>query len=94
MICLTPLIPCCVADNSNGGTPVYWKFPNGSVVNSRSGGDSISRTRGASSVLLHRSNNVMYPTGVYTCVIPDNSNIIRELNVYLYAGPLTGETIE
>jgi len=37
---------------------------------------------------------MMTPSGVYTCIIPDSSNIFRELNVYLYAGPLTGEKIE
>ena len=45
----------------------------------------------ASSVLLHRTNNVMSPTGVYTCKIPDNSYATREMNVYLYAGQLTGK---
>ena len=90
--CLTPLIPCCrVSDNPNGRVLGDWWFPDGSVVYSRFSGDDISRTRGASSVLLHRSNNVMSPTGVYTCKIPDYSSITSELHVHLYAGQLTGK---
>ena len=90
--CLTPLIPCCSGFyNPNGGALGGWRFPDESHVPSRSSGNDISRTRGASSVLLHHSNNVMFPTGVYTCEIPDNSTTTRELNVYLYAGRLTGK---
>ena len=90
--CLTPLMPCCrSSDNPNGGALGDWWFPNGSVVYSRNSGADISRTRGASSVLLHRSNNVMSPTGVYTCKIPDNNSITSELDVYLYGGQLSGK---
>ena len=90
--CLTPLTQCCRgSENPNGGALGHWRFPEGSIVPSRSSGADLSRTRGASSVLLHRSNNVMSPTGVYTCEIPDNSTTTRELNVYLYAGRLTGK---
>ena len=92
--CLTPLIPCCRgSDNPNGGALADWDFPNGSVVASKSTGNDISRTRGLSSVVLHRLDHVMSPTGVYTCEIPDNSNSTREMNVYLYAGHLTGKYI-
>ena len=90
--CLTPLIPCCRgSDNPEGRALGGWWFPDGSVVSSKSNGDDISRTRGASSVLLHRTNNVMSPTGVYTCKIPNNSSTTSELHVYLYAGQLTGK---
>ena len=89
--CLTPLIPCCrSSDNPYGGAQGGWRFPDGSIVYSRIGGSEISRTRGASSVLLHRANYAFFPTGVYTCEIPDNSSILRELKVYLYVGTLTG----
>ena len=87
--CLTPLIPCCRGSNGSralGG----WKFPNESLVSSRNTRASISRTRGTSSVLLHRIKNVMSPTGVYTCEIPNNSTITLKLNVYCYIGQITG----
>ena len=92
--CLTSLIPCCRdSDNSNGGAQGDWTFPNGSRVESRRKGYDISRTREASSILLHRIYNVMSPTGVYTCEVPDNSNSTREMNAYLYGGQLTGKYI-
>ena len=48
-------------------------------------------TKGASSIILHHNSNLTLPTGVYTCEIPDNSRISREVNVYLYAEQLTGK---
>ena len=90
--CLTPLISCCRgSDNPNGGALGNWRFPNRSIVYSRNSGNDISRTRGASSILLHRIYNVLLPTGVYTCEIPHNYTTTRELNVYLYAGRHTGK---
>jgi len=53
--CLTPHLLCCRGFyNRNGGALGNWRFPNESVVPNRNSGYSISRTRGASSVLLHR----------------------------------------
>ena len=90
--CLTPLTQCCRgSDNPNGNAFGSWIFPDGSVVPSRSSGADISRTRGASSVLFHRINNAMSPTGVYACEVPDNDTTTGQLNVYLYAGQLTGK---
>ena len=89
--CHTPLISCCrQCDNPNNRSQGDWKFPNGSTVRSRNDGFNISRTRGHSSVLLHRNNNVTFPTGVYTCQIPDNSSRRRILYVYLYADQKPG----
>ena len=89
--CLTPLIPCCRDSDNPNKALGSWRFPNGSLVPSRASGNDISRTRGASSVVLLCTNNMMSPTGVYTCEIPDNTTTTRELNVYLYAGRLTGK---
>ena len=92
--CLTPLMPCCGGDdNPNGGGLGDWRFPDGSVVPSRSSGDDLSMTREASSILLHRINNVMSPTGVYTCEIPDNSTSTRKLDFYLYTGQVTSKEL-
>ena len=91
LICLTTLIEYCRGIDTNGvGSMGNWRFPNGSLVSSQSGGPSLSRSRGPSSVLLHRINNVMSPTGVYTCEIPDANNTNTELNIYLYVGQLPG----
>ena len=89
--CHTPLISCCRKyDNPNNKTLGDWKFPNGSTVRSKNDDFNISRTRGHSSVLLHRNSNVTFPTGVYTCQIPDNSSSRRILYVYLYADQKPG----
>ena len=89
--CLTFVIPCCRrSDNPIGGARGSWRFPDESIVNGRNHTNYISRTRGHSSVLLHRINNVMSPTGVYTCEIPDNIILNRELHVYLYANQRPG----
>ena len=91
LICLTTLMECCRGSDTNGaGTMGSWRFPGGSVVHSRNRGASISRLRGPSSVLLHRINNAMTPTGVYTCEIPDANNTNTELNIYLYVGQQPG----
>ena len=91
LICLTTLMECCRGIDTNGvGSMGNWRFPNGSLVSSQSGGPSLSRSRGPSSVLLHRINNAMSPTGVYTCEIPDANNTNTELHIYLYVGQLPG----
>ena len=91
--CITPLIPCCRgSDNPSGVAQGSWRYPNGTYVSSRyHSGNDISRTRGSSSVFLHRTNNVITPIGVYTCEIPDNSTVLREITVYLFRPPLLGK---
>ncbi len=84
--CLTPLTLCC--STSSLGS---WRYPDRAFVQSRSEGGSISRSRGPSSVILHRTNNAMSPTGVYTCEIPDANGTIKQLDVYLYVGQLPGQ---
>ncbi len=44
-----------------------WYFPNNNVVGSRME-NTISRTRGPSSIILHR-DNVIAPIGIYRCLI-------------------------
>ena len=91
LICLTTLMECCRGTDTNGaGAMGSWRFPNGSFILSQSGGASLSRSRGPSSVLLHRINSAMSPTGVYTCGIPDANNTDTELNIYLYIGQIPG----
>ena len=91
LICLTTLMECCRGIDTNGaGAMGNWMFPDGSFVTSQSGDPSLSRSRGPSSVLLHRINNAMSPTGVYTCEIPDANSISTTLNIYLYIGQLPG----
>ena len=91
LMCLTTLMECCRGIDTNGaGAMESWMFPDRSLVPSQNDGSSLSRSRGPSSVLLHRINNAVTPTGVYTCEIPDANNTNTELNIYLYVGQLPG----
>ncbi len=89
--CLTPLTSCCRGSDTGTSALGIWRYPDRSLVLSRSDGTIISRTRGPSSVILHRTNNAVSPTGVYTCEIPDTNGTIKQLDVYLYVGQLPGQ---
>ena len=89
--CLTPLTLCCRSSDTGTSSLGSWRYPDRDFVPSRIGGDCISRNRGPSSVILHRTNNAMSPTGVYTCEIPDTNGTIKQLDVYLYVGQLPGQ---
>ena len=91
LMCLTTLVECCRGSDTNDkGALGTLLFPNRSIVPSRNTGANISRTRALSSILLHRSNNIISPTGIYTCAVPDANNNTRSLYIYLYAGQLPG----
>ncbi len=91
--CLTPLTLCCRGSDTGTSSLGSWRYPDRSLVLSKSGGGNISRTRGPSSVILHRTNNAMSPTGVYTCEIPDDNGTITQLDVYLYVGQIPGQFV-
>ncbi len=93
-MCLTPLTACCRYGDTDTTSLGHWIFPDRTNVQSRiSSVNSISGTRGPSSVILHHTNNSMSPTGVYTCEIPDVNETLEELNVYSYVGQLPGKSI-
>ncbi len=89
--CLTHLTFCCRSNDTGTSSRGSWRYPDRAFVHSLSDGGSISRTRGPSSVILHRTNNAMSPTGVYTCEIPDANGTTKQLDVYLYVGQLPGQ---
>ena len=80
LLCVTDKPDCCKPPN---GTIVQGEFyyPNNSSVRTRAGGDSLYRNRGPQVVRLNRRNNVLSPTGIYRCEIPDSSGRIR--NIYI-----------
>ena len=93
LVCLTNFTACC-SNSETGGTISLgdWRLPDGSLVPGGASGStaSIIRTRGASAVLLHRRNNVMVPTGVFTCEVPDASGVLRFVYIYIYVGQVPG----
>ena len=93
LICLTNFTACC-SNSETGGTGSLgdWRLPDGSLVPggaSRSTA-SVIRTRGPSAVLLHRRNNVLEPTGVFTCEVPDASGVLRFIYIFIYVGQVPG----
>ena len=94
LMCLTSLRECCRSSDAGGASLGNWIYPNGSVVPSRSSGNSLYRNRGPSAVLLHRDNNVVSISGVFTCAIPDSSymnTVNTVLNTFLFSGNLPGK---
>ena len=70
--CITDRRPCCQAPSNRFGE---WYFPGGmtTVLGPLQGPTTFSRTRGYDgTVNLNRVNaNVMMPTGLFCCVVPD-----------------------
>ncbi len=68
---------CRGSDNPNGGAVGNWLYPDGTIVlgiNANPNGD-ITRSFHTQQIRLNRKRtNVMFPTGVYTCEVPDESN--------------------
>ena len=81
-----PLL-CVTPDNSTaetGGAPLgYWYFPNGTEVPPDSTGWLFYSTRGPGVVRLHRHTGGV--SGIYHCVIPDQSGVNQTIYVGLYA---------
>ena len=68
LVCRTDRDDCCSADpgQTKQGD---WRYPNGSLVDNKGGGDDIYRRRGASTVLLNKRNGATGPTGLYCCEV-------------------------
>ena len=93
LICLTNFTACCSNSETGGiGSLGDWRLPDGSLVPGGASGStaSIIRTRGPSAVLLHRRHNVLEPTGVFTCEVPDASGVLRFIYIYIYVGLVPG----
>ena len=93
LICLTNFTACCRnSETGRTGSLDHWRLPDGSLVPGGASGStaSIIRTRGASAVLLHRRNNILDPTGLFTCEVPDASGVLRFIYIYIYVGQVPG----
>jgi hypothetical protein len=77
LYCLTNRALCCGGGASRG----IWRFPNHTHLE---GGFGIYSSRAFSSLLLNRRSSAVGPTGVYTCVIPDASDILWTLYIGMY----------
>ncbi len=84
---------CCRgSDNPNGGGQGNWLFPDGAIVlgnNANPDGD-FTRSAHTQQIRLNRKRpDVMSPTGVYTCEVPDESNIAMTHTAAITLGECT-----
>lgn len=87
LVCMTSEVntQCCRRQDS--GNMGEWYFPNGSQVprnmNSRSG--DFSRNGYYMQVRLNRRNDALWPTGTFTCSVPQEGNLgcIHTANITL-----------
>ena len=76
--CITDRIPCCYGDYPRVGE---WYFPNKLRVPIRGRAATFYRNRGRDgNINLNRlSSNVMLPSGLFCCVVPDTNDASHRL---------------
>ena len=84
LLCVTPNNTNCCSSAETEGDPLgNWYFPNGTEVPTNDTGWPFYITRGPGVVRLHRHTGGV--SGIYRCVIPDQSGVNQTLYVGLYA---------
>ena len=80
LVCVTINVNtmCCGGRDHPGSGPVgNWLFPNGTIVlvNSANPNGDFTRSSHTQQIRLNRKRtDIMSPTGVYTCEVPDGSD--------------------
>ena len=76
--CITDRMPCCETEPNNSGE---WYFPNGTTVPIQDRAASFYRNRGGDgTVNLNRAaSDVILPTGLFCCVIPDVTDTLQRV---------------
>ncbi len=78
LVCVTSNVNtmCCRgSDNPGSGGMGNWLFPDGAIVLGNSANGDITRSSHTQQIRLNRKRtDVISPTGVYTCEVPDGSN--------------------
>ncbi len=80
LVCVTSNVNtmCCRgSDNPNGDAQGNWLFPDGAIVlgNSVNPNGDFTRSSHTREIRLNRKRtDVISPTGVYTCEVPDESD--------------------
>ncbi len=91
LVCVTSNVNtmCCRgSDHPGSGAVGNWLYPDGNTVlgNSANRNGDITRSSHTQQIRLNRKrSDVMSPTGVYTCEVPDGSNttMIHTANITL-----------
>ena len=84
LLCMTNQTACCRPQGSRAN----WYFPNGTRVPISGQQWDLHRTRGQSTVLLHRRRGGA--NGVYHCEIPNTTGFIQTIYIGVYTAD-TGE---
>ena len=80
LVCVTSNVNrnCCRGGDHHGSGAVgNWLYPNGTIVPGNSGNPDGDFTRSSHTEQIHLNRkrpDVISPTGVYTCQVPDGSN--------------------
>ena len=94
LFCLTNITQCC----TSGGRDIIrdWYYPNNNRIGIKAS-NTISRTRGSQSVILHR-DNTLQPVGIFRCQInndnvyvgiyPENSGKTKQLVYFYFMHPI------
>ena len=91
VLCMTDKTDCC--RSPYGVTAGNWYFPNNDVVGNQLGGGSFYRDRADRVVRLHRRDNVMMPTGLFCCEIPDANGMNQRMCIMVEAGMATPDGV-
>ncbi len=91
LVCVTSnvITYCCRGgDHPGSGSVGNWLFPNGTIVignNANPNGDFIRSSHNQQIRLNRKRSDVISPTGVYTCEVPDESNtaMLHKANITL-----------
>ena len=90
LLCVTDLTACCRPPHTRPPSATgNWFFPNGTRVPSSGSNWDIHKTRGRSTVVLHRRRGGGV-TGIYSCAVPDAMNVTQTIYIGVYSAS-TGE---
>ena len=81
LLCVTDNPDCCKPPNGNTVQGEFY-YPNNTVVRFNVT-DPWYRHRGPQVVRLNRKNDVLSPTGVYRCEIPDSTGMDRSVFIHI-----------
>ena len=76
--CITDRKPCCETGPNISGD---WYFPNGTIVPMQSSAASFYRSRGSDGTanLERVASDIILPTGLFCCVIPDATDALQRV---------------
>ena len=79
LLCVTDKLDCCKPRNGTLQGEFY--YPNNTLVRNQAQNDSLYRNRGPQVIRLNRKNDVVVPTGIYRCEIPDSTGKNRSIYI-------------